>query len=597
MAKSSRSAERESVRVPAPVDPSSIVPILARWIREHPYEAARAPVPGASEGQRRVLAALGGVAASLLPIDRRPPHLAPALKAWLDAPQLPDHLLLSLRKSKLPPDQLLADLYCALLPQAGRRVLGTFFTPLAVVTEMVELAVSLEVEAPAAVVDPGAGVGVFAGASLRQWRRAEVHAVDINVVTLGLLAARGATLTQAAQGRLRLHHVDYLEWVRSGRPDPAGPILTIGNPPFTRHQLLTRQQKDAGLAAAGALLDNRNSTLAGYIVAATLGRLRPSDSTVLLLPANWLHANYAATMREWLWRRSAREVEVRLLQDCGLFPDANITASVLAVGPVRSRAARLTLDMGTTKRSVAAPSRARSVPTDWRGFARRDSGDRSDLSSVSLSDIFRIRRGAATGANSFFIVDQDLAERLECKWVVRAAGRLHALDDDDLDEAAHDRLSKSGARCWMLRIPPDSDTAKIDWYLKEGKKAGVPTRHLAALRPEWWSIEQLPAPGLLLQPMTKHRFRVVVNTVCAFHTNTLYGLYSLGLRPKSVDQVATWLRSNEGQEALRHISRPLSSGLLRVEPRAVGALRLPRSVALGLTGASTPPPDEIKRPS
>lgn len=552
-------------------------------------------MPGASEEQRRLLAALGGVAASLLPTDGTS-DLSPGLAAWFDAPRPPDELVESVRTLRLPADQVLAQLYCALLPPAGRRVLGTFFTPHAIVSEMVELGAALAVDSPEAVVDPGAGVGAFTGAALQRWRRSEVHAIDVNVVTLGLLAAGSATLTRAARRRLRLHHADYLQWIGSRRPEPAGPVLTIGNPPYTRHQLLSSKQKDAGLAAAGALLHNRNSTLAGYIVAATLGRLRPSDSVVLLLPANWLHANYAATMREWLWKRSARQVEVRLLQDRSLFPDANITASVLAVGPVRPRSGHFHLDTGTENRLVTASKRTGLGPRDWRGFARGDGETQAALSTVSLSDIFRVRRGAATGANDFFVVDRELAERLDSQWVVRAAGRLHSLDDDLLDESAHDRLSKSGAKCWLLRIPPEADTSLIGWYLSEGKAAGVPKRHLATRRSKWWSIERLLAPRLLLQPMTKRRFRVVVNAVQAFHTNTLYGLYPLGLRAKAVDHVALWLRSDEGQEALRQIARPLSSGLLRVEPRAVGALRLPRSVSDRLAGASTTSPDEVERP-
>ncbi len=95
------------------------------------------------------------------------------------------------------------------------------------------------------------------------------------------------------------------------------------------------------------LLQNRNSTLAGYMVAATLGRLRPADATVLLVPANWLHANYARAMRDWMWRRTPRDVEVHILQDQGLFPDANIAASILAVGPARSAARPLKLKLGT----------------------------------------------------------------------------------------------------------------------------------------------------------------------------------------------------------------------------------------------------------
>jgi hypothetical protein len=265
----------------------------------------------------------------------------------------------------------------------------------------------------------------------------------------------------------------------------------------------------------------------------------------------------------------------------------------LAVGPVRNKGARLALKIGGARRTISASQRAVAAPSDWYAVARGGVEVSLEVSAVSLGDVVRVRRGAATGSNRFFVVDRELADRLDTPWVVRAAGRLHALDDDVLDEQAHDRLSKTGANCWMLRLPPDADITDLEWYIEQGQAAGVSETYLARQRTPWWSIEQLAPPRLLIQPMTKGRFRVVTNEVGAFHTNTLYGLYPLGLRSSAVDSIAEWLRSDDGQGALARSARPLSSGLMRVEPRALTALRLPRAVAAALTGAT--PTDEVER--
>lgn len=578
----------------AALDTAAVVGAVAEWIRANPGDARKAPVPGASVEERRSLAALGGLAAALVPAELYP-NLPASLHTWLSTPRPPDEIVARVRPRSTQLESVLAEIYNQLLPPTGRRVLGTFFTPSAVVDDMVRLASALSDSAPAVVVDPGAGVGAFTGAAARRWRHAQIHAVDINVVTLGLLAARASQLTPAAARRLTLHHADYLSWVRSRRSGEEGGTLTIGNPPYTRHQLLTARQKDDGMAAAGALLKDRNSTLAGYMVAATLGRLRPADSAVLLLPSNWLRANYARLLREWLWKRASRSVEIKVLTEQEVFADANVSASVLAVGPVRRKGARLVVKIGGDRRSISASQRRASAPNDWYALARSEVETDGDLSAVCLGDVVRVRRGAATGSNRFFVIDRALADRLDSQWVVRAAGRLHALDDDFLDEQSHDRLSKTGANCWMLRLPPDADVAGIQWYIDEGNEAGVANTFLAQQRTPWWSIEQLAAPRLLVQPMTKKRFRVVTNDVGAFHTNTLYGLYPLGLRGSAVDSIAEWLRSDDGQAALARCARPLSSGLMRVEPRALSDLRLPRAVAALLTGAA--PTDEVKRSS
>lgn len=566
---------------------ASLVTNLADWLRRHPGDARRAPVAGATIVQRRHLAALGGVASVLVPSERCV-SLAPTVTSWLTSKSPPSELSKQLRRcSDL--DAVLAALYNELLPSAGRRVLGTFFTPETVVNQMLDLAASLTSAAPNVVVDPGAGVGAFTSAAVRRWRGADVHAVDVNVVTLGLLVARVEQMTAAQRGRVTAHHADFLSWIK--RSSGLDSTLTVGNPPYTRHQLLNARQKDDGLAAAGALLTNRNATMAAYIVASILGRLRVHDSAVLLLPTNWLRANYADLIREWLWKRSTRSVEVHVLRDEGLFADANVAASILAVGPVRTTPVPLMFKAPGASATVSARRRSQSVPTDWYSLAPRRVGGTAQ-SAVALGDVFRVRRGAATGANHFFVVDRDLADRIGSDWVVRAAGRLHVLDDEVLDEQAHERLSKSGARCWMLRMPPDADTSEVQWYLDEGVAAGVRDTYLARQRPTWWSVERLAPARLLVQPMTKQRFRVVTNSVEAFHTNTLYGLYPLGLRASAVEAVAAWLRADEGQAAMRRIARPLSSGLMRVEPKALADLRLPADVAASLSGA--PPTHEVE---
>lgn len=559
---------------------ASLVADLAAWLRRHPGDARKAPVAGATTTQRRELAALGGVASVLVPSEERA-SLPPALISWMTSKAPPSALSERLIRSG-DLEAVLAALYNELLPPVGRRVLGTFFTPEQVVNQMLDLAASL-IRAPSVIVDPGAGVGAFTSAAVRRWRAAEVHAVDVNMVTLGLLVASVQQMTDGQRRRVTAHHADFLSWIR--RSNGFDSTLTIGNPPYTRHQLLNARQKDDGLAAAGALLTNRNATMAAYMVASILGRLRAHDAAVLLLPSNWLRANYADLIREWLWKRSSRSVEVQVLRDESLFADANVAASILAVGTVQRAAVPLVFKAPGASATVSSARRSQSVPKDWYALNPRRT-DGTAESAVALGDVFRVRRGAATGANHFFVVDRDLADRIGSDWVVRAAGRLHLLDDEILDEQAHDRLSKSGARCWMLRIPPDADTRDLQWYLDEGTAAGVPDVYLARQRPNWWSIERLAPPRLLLQPMTKQRFRVVTNSVEAFHTNTLYGLYPLGLRASAVESVATWLRSDDGQAAMRRVARPLSSGLMRLEPKALSQLRLPADIAASLSGAA-----------
>src|SRR5262249_28397609 len=144
----------------------------------------------ASALERRRLGALGGVVRDLVPADERAAW-PPDVVEWLEAgPAAPSKVVSAVKKAiASDPDESLAALYGHLVSGASRRALGTFFTPSPEVKMMLDMWGRSE-ETPSTVVDVGAGVGVFTASAAERWPEASVFGVDINPVTLGLLALR-----------------------------------------------------------------------------------------------------------------------------------------------------------------------------------------------------------------------------------------------------------------------------------------------------------------------------------------------------------------------------------------------------------------------
>jgi adenine-specific DNA-methyltransferase len=91
--------------------------------------------------------------------------------------------------------------------------------------------------------------------------------------------------------------------------------------------------------------------------------------------------------------------------------------------------------------------------------------------------------------------------------------------------------------------------------------------------------------------MSKRIFRVVVNSVGAVPTNTLYGLRlrHRPAEPQALKALAGWLRSDEGQVALASVSRRHGDGLLKLEPRALLTVRIPSTLVPFLYPQNTEP--------
>ena len=573
---------------------------LVRHLVEWAYEQQGEPlpasaVPGTSSEERIALMAVGGIARVLA--GDRCTAWPDALKVWASAaPEPPRALMESVRRELDGGKDVLALLYEGIVSGRNRRRLGTFFTPASVVDFMLDTAEKM-IPQPAVVIDPGAGVGAFSLAAKRRWPMAQVFAIDVNVATLGLLAAR-------PQADINLVHQDYLAW-SVGQSVPASkPRLWIGNPPYTRHQELSADLKGAASKASGDLVTSGLAGLSAYFLAVTLATLAPQDAMCLLLPGSWTEARYGKPLRKKLRDMTDRRVElIGFGSEVDVFPGTRVTAMMVVVGP-REAVAAQKMRTSVAHLTASAVSVGRSVDRSRQDGAVEGMGGwlwprkRSVVAdSVSLSEVARVRRGVATGANEFFLLTAVERAKYPEVATVRAIRRLRNVSGDHLTLAVHNRLADLGERCWLLRINDPSllaNPAVEDW-MRRATDAQIPDRYLASHREPWYEVEAVEPPDLILSPMGKTRMRAVVNHVRAIPSNALYGVYLDG-NLEQASRLAAWLNGAAGQTALLERARTYGAGLFKLEPKDVLVLRIPRVLPKGESPVVRPPlPTEMSQ--
>ncbi len=531
---------------------------------------------GASEVERSRLAGLGRVCGQLIHneglmglTDAWPDEL----QRWLGDP-LNEAVVINRPLNVETVTSVFPEAYTRIVSGRNRRALGTFFTPDWLVDESMELAASIGSESPDMVVDPGAGVGAYALRALGWWPKCTVLAVDVNVATLGLLATSWL-LRARGNERLRMHRASYLDLDAESALRGSSSALVIGNPPYTRHQELDPETKRRAFESAGPLVTSRLAGLSVHFLAVSLLRLRRRDSLVLLMPANWLHCDYGRELRDHLWR-SRRRVEIHTLSgDVNVFPDARVGAALVAVGPEPKRGASSIFFVDSDgSRSAFRSERKQPVADSW-GYSHRTSKLKAEGKGRWRGESgVAVRRGVATGANTFFLLNDLQASQLPGRVLVPAISRIRDLQDDCLDLAAHSRLGKAGRKRWLF-VATEADLAdcRVNAFVARGAAAGIGSGVLCARRgaQSWFDLTtELVVAPILLSPMAKSRFRVVHNELGAVYTNSLYGITTEN--GEETAEMLDWLRSADGQDRLSAISRPLGSGLRKLEPRAVETL-------------------------
>lgn len=540
-------------------------------------------VPGALAQERRALGVLGAVARHALG-GRVPSGWPTPINTWLSAAstvEVPNEVKEQLDKNlAIAPDAALATLYARLVAGERRRVLGTFFTPAVEVDPMLEMWDATEA-APSHVVDVGAGVGVFTAAAAQRWTDAHVSAVDVNPVTLGLLGARMAQADVAdCATNVELVLGDFTEWLLSLRRTEGERRLILGNPPYTRSQLIPPAMRSR-LADATAHLCRARASLSAYITALSLLHLAPSDGLCLLLPAQWLESEYAINLRRHLLGLHNRRVELRLVNSAW-FEDATVDAVVLMVGTER---------VGAQPFLVAEWGELQPTPIDreaatacgWRQWFDDDKAAPATAPDHRcLRDVVDLRRGTATGANDFFLLSDDLvAEHSIPEWALVPVVRRLAPFSNTVTQHRFDSQGPNERR-WLLKVNlAESEKPGVKEYLALGQSWGVDQRHLCATRAKgWYDLEHdLTNPDVIITSMTRDKIRVVDNQIGAAITNNLYGWnWKAGVTQKTRRAVLGWLRGAEGQEAILAECRRQGDGLSKIEPRALAALPLPESL-------------------
>ena len=480
----------------------------------------------------------------------------------------------------------------ALRTQRQRNVMGQFATPGQLALEMLESAHDLTCERTDGLrfMDPAFGTGSFYSALLRVYRRESIAAAYGYEIDphYGVPSSR---LWEPSGLRLELS--DFT----GCRPDSNGRErvdLLVCNPPYVRHHHIERSMKLRLGREAAEQLGIRVSGLAGlYVFFMLLSHkwLRPDSLSIWLIPSEFMDVNYGSALKEYLLNYVDLIRIHRFDPSEAQFEDALVSSAVVWFRnrrPVPGSTPEFTLGG-----SLAQPRLRRRLPRDelrreskWTRFP--EAGTASEVNGVTLRDFFTIKRGIATGANRFFIMDERQAHAFSIPpRFLRPVLPSPRYVEGDVVATDRDGVPKLERPLFVLdcRLPfevlerTEPETAD---YVKRGESEGVNEGYLASRRDPWYSLETRDPAPFLCTYMGRSSdgaapFRVILNQSRAIATNVYLMLY-----PKASlrRQMASESRHRKVLASLNSIvdkewktsRRVYGGGLYKVEPRELGRL-------------------------
>lgn len=477
---------------------------------------------------------------------------------------------------------------------ANQKRLGAYYTPAPIARELARWAIR---DRSDTVLDPSFGGCAFLDAAAEQLEllgaspsTAARQLVGIEVDDTSFASA--ATRRWRSRTRPTLLHQDFLT-TRPGE-HVAAVDAVMGNPPYLRYQGFNAGAHGmfSRLAAAAASVDlsAMASSWAAFVVHATRF-VNAGGRLAHIVPGQFLHAQYAAPVRDFLVAQFARVVVVVFEER--VFPGAQeevvlVLAEGRGSGPCdlefHSCSSVGDLDVSSF---LMRPARHRCsgvdrgkllaelLPAETRALYSRL--EHSPMVS-RLGDWGDVDIGTVTGANSFFVLAQESAAHLHPSLLQNVVSKAAHVRSARLTKTDFGKLVTSGARCQLLLARsdmPEDVLATAGDHFAEGELDGLHHRNKCRGRKPWWAIRppRNPVPDILLTYCVHDYPRLVLNEARVMHTNTLHGLTLHDSRTRS--RLTAGFYNSLTMLSAELVARSYGGGVLKLEPTEAEALLLP----------------------
>ncbi len=472
---------------------------------------------------------------------------------------------------------------------AERNKWGQFATPTPLALSLAAYAHALMGEYPVRFLDPSIGTGSFFSALLKMFAEERLEAV--RGVELDPLFVRAAMDLWARQGL----HVDQGDFTQQPAPDIRF-NLVIANPPYVRHHHLSGDYKERLKAKVMQSLRLDISGLAGlycYFMLLCHDWMEEHALAIWLIPSEFMEVNYGSTLRKYLTEHVTLLHLHRFSPTDAQFADALVSSAVVvfrkAPPPSIGHSARFSFGgpIETPDTEALVPLTTLRQSHKWTRFPTNTQVVKSD--DLKLGDLFSIKRGIATGSNSFFILREEDAEKWQIpnQFMKPILPGPRSLQSDTIESSVNG-LPLVAPPLFLLDCNLSEAEIEQKWprffeYLQQGKRQEIHSAYLTSRRVPWYSQEKRPPAPFLCTYMGrsrngKHPFRFIWNRSQATAHNVYLMLYPKGPlrdalieRPELEAEIFKKLQ-NISPDLFISEGRVYGGGLYKVEPKELAKI-------------------------
>ncbi len=449
--------------------------------------------------------------------------------------------------------------------ETAQKLRGGYYTPEPIAAFLSRWALADDARS---ILEPSCGDGVFfdaLGTQITQaslWPGIKVDAVEI-VPEEAAKADHRADALRAAGANVQIANEDFFRWLERAGQDRQWDAV-VGNPPYIRYQYFDESQRNWAeliFRRAGIPFSKRTNAWVPFVIA-SVEHLRPRGRLAMVIPAELLHVSHADGLRRLL-EREMEQITVIHLREIVFAGTLQGTVLLLAIKRGRAptvrlvREPQLTLfpeelcDENTSLQIIEIDRAAdlqqidlalnhhTSVTTTTQGLdgnwmlAVLAPNERRLINCLSrhpsvkrFAQVADVDIGIVTGANDFFVVDEQTVARYELRAIafpmLAKSDLISGIVYTAQDHAAN---AEAGKAVYLLRFPdkPIAELpAKMADYIRWGEAQGLHTRFKCRIREPWYVVSYVWISEVAMLKRSHKHPRLVLNECGAYSTDTAY---------------------------------------------------------------------------
>lgn len=472
--------------------------------------------------------------------------------------------------------------------QEERNKLGQFATPTRIANEIVIETLAYCSFNEIRFLDPGIGTGSFYSALLNNLGDKKIisaHGYDIDPRLV-----KFSNELWGAHG-LKVSKEDF-----TSVKNPRKVNLLIANPPYVRHHHLGTEDKVRLKAEVLNSLGIDISGLAGlycYFMLLSDKALEDGAVSAWLVPSEFLDVNYGSAVKRYLLNNVDLLRIHKFDPNDTQFADALVSSTIVwfkKSSPSNNPVLFTHGDLKTPKSKIKVSREKLNPLNKWSAHFKENTVDYGFENSILFSTLFKVKRGIATGANDFFVLDESKIKELKIPKRFLSPILPSPRDVKEMEIIGDEKgIPENIERLYLFSSTLAMDELKSEFpnvasYISAGIKAGVHETYLCSKRKPWYNQEKREPPLFFCTYMGRSDgasgspFRFILNRSNAIATNVYLLLYPtealkelIAEDSRLVFRLAKFLNEIEPSRLISG-GRVYGGGLHKMEPKELGNL-------------------------